>query len=126
MTAGYNQTVSVTRYEYDPDDDVGGAMPTGTIILQDVNCRIEPIQPTMALLEQGLETVKLFRVHVDYRAKTIKENDELKVTRPKDSWYYLNSFRVLSVQHPSIKPSDPRGYIELVVRRRDEAHLVTS
>jgi len=115
MTAGSNHIVTFVRYNYDPDDVIGGAKPTGTMLHQNIEVRIKAIEPTMALLEQGLETEKLFRVKI--HALDIQENDEMTVNLPINSWYYNKNFRVISTQHPSLHPSDPRHYMVLVVRR---------
>ena len=122
MPCGLNQIVSWTRYTFDPDDARGGSVPTGTVINPSLLVRIEPIEPTMALLEQGLETVKLFRVAVGYAGRDMQENDELIVNEPKESWYINQSFRVISVRHPSLRPNDPRSQVQVTVRRWDKAH----
>ena len=122
MPAGYNQLANVWRYTYPTDDDIGGSVPSGTIIHKSLLVRIEPLKPTTALLEQGLETVKLYQTSASYIALDIKENDELEVVEPAESWYINQHFRVISVQHPSLRPNDPRSQVQLIMRRRDEAH----
>lgn len=122
MTCGMNQLAKILRYSYPQDDDIGGSVPSGTMIHDSVLVRIEPIQPTMALLEQGLETVKLFRTSVSYYAKDIKENDEVVVYEPVESFYYNLHFRVISVQHASLRPNDPRSQVTIIMRRREDAH----
>jgi hypothetical protein len=126
MPAGYNALAKILRYDYKDDDDIGGANPSGTVMLENVWCRIEPIEPTMALLEQGLETVKLFRTTLDYRAKNVIENDELVVTAPIGSIYRNKAFRLISVRPSSLRADDPRSQVLVVMRRRDEAHQLTS
>lgn len=122
MPAGKNQMVQVWRYTYPQDDDIGGSLPSGTMILNSILVRIEPVKPTMALLEQGLETVKLFTTAMSYRAKEIKENDEIVVYEPKESFYYGQHFRVIGVQHPTLRPNDPRSEVHVIMRRREESH----
>lgn len=126
MTAGFNAMGYILHYNYEDDDDIGGANPSGTVVVPDVWCRIEPIEPTMALLEQGLETVKLFRTTLDYRAVNIEENDELVVTAPVGGFYTDKHFRLISVQHSSIRVDDPRSHVLVVMRRWDKAHRLTS
>jgi hypothetical protein len=126
MAAGYNALAKVLRYEFKDDDEIGGASPSGTVLLENIWCRIEPIEPTMALLEQGLETVKLFRTSLDYRAKNVSENDELVVTAPIGSIYRNKAFRLVSVQHSSLRADDPRSQVLVIMRRRHEAHQLTS
>jgi hypothetical protein len=126
MAAGHNALAKVLRYEFKDDDEIGGASPSGTVLLENIWCRIEPIEPTMALLEQGLETVKLFRTSLDYRAKSVSENDELVVTAPIGSIYRNKAFRLVSVQHSSLRADDPRSQVLVIMRRRHEAHQLTS
>lgn len=125
MTAGLNQVARIYRYDYEEDDYVGGANPTGTMLYENISVRIEPVAPTMALLEQGLETVKLFRTLLAYPAVGVKENDEVEVFLPRNSIYFNQRFRIISVEHPSMSPSGIRGYLRVTMRRRDEAHLRT-
>ena len=124
MPAGFNQLARVWRFTYPTDDSVGGSLPSGTIIHDSLLVRIEPVQPTMVLLEQGLETVKLFKTAVSYIAKDIKENDEIVVYDPIESFYYNLHFRVISVQHASLRPNDPRSQVVVVMRRREDAHTL--
>ena len=122
MPAGYNQIARIYRYTYPADDTIGGSVPSGTVLYDNLLVRVAPIEPTMALLEQGLETTKLYKTAITYRAKNVKENDELEIYYPSESWYYNQKFRIISVQHPSLRPNDPRSQVILVMRRRDEAH----
>lgn len=122
MPSGKNQLVRWWTFTTPVDDYVGGAMPSGTIVRSDLLVRIEPVKPTMAILEQGIETVKLFQTSVTYWAKDIEENDVLEVTYPPESWYIGKMFRVISVQHPSLRPNDPRSEVQVILRRWDKAH----
>ena len=124
MTAGSNHIVTFVRYNYDPDDVIGGSKPTGTMLHENIEVRIKAIEPTMALLEQGLETEKLFRVHV--HSVDIQENDEMTVNLPINSWYANKKFRVVSTQHSSLHPSDPRHYMSIVVRRTEKYREIQS
>ena len=126
MTAGFNALGYILHYDYEDDDEIGGSNPSGTVLVANVQCRIEPIEPTMALLEQGLETVKLYRTTLDYRAVNVQENDELVVSLPKGGFYTDKRFRFVSVQHSSLQVNDPRSHVLVVMRRRDEAHRLTS
>ena len=122
MTAGRNQIARWWTYTTPLDDVAGGAIPSGTIVNSSVLLRIEPLKPTMALLEQGVETVKLFQTDVSYVAKDIQENDVLEVVYPPESSYLNKMFRVISVQHPSLRPNDPRSQVLVILRRWDVAH----
>ena len=122
MPAGMNQLARVYRYSFPNDDSVGGSLPSGTLLHDSVLVRIEPLRPTMALLEQGLETVKLYQTNVSYVASDVDENDEFLIYEPVESWYYLKRFKVISVQHPSLRPNDPRSQVVVTLRRWEDAH----
>lgn len=122
MPAGTNQLARIYRYTTPTDDIVGGSLPSGTMIHDSVLVRISPVKPTIALLEQGLETVKLFKTAVSYQASDLKENDEFLIYEPTESWYYQQRFRVVSVQHASLRPNDPRSQVVVLLRRWDDAH----
>lgn len=122
MPAGFNQIARLWRYSTPFDDTVGGAVPIGTIIYENLLIRISPKMPTMALLEQGVETVKIYQTNLSWIAKDIKENDVLEVYEPYDSEYYSKKFRVIGVRHPSLRPNDHRSQVQVLLRRWDEAH----
>ena len=122
MPAGHNQLAKIYRYTNPNDDSIGGSLPSGTMIHDSVLVRISPINPTIALLEQGLETVKLFKTSVSYNAADLEENDEFLVYEPPESWYNQKRFRVIGVQHASLRPNDPRSQVVVTLRRWDTAH----
>jgi len=122
MPAGHNQIASVFRFSYPSDDMIGGSQPSGTVLYTGMLVRIEPLSPTTALLEQGVETTKLFETTISSRAVGIDENDEIVVTYPLDSPYYNKKFRIISVRHSSLRPNDPRSQTLLVLKRYEDAH----
>jgi hypothetical protein len=123
MPAGFNAVGNIIRYDYDPDDYVGGAMPSGTVIHESVWCRIDAVKPTMVLLEQGVETTSLFQTRLSYKAKNVQENDEFVVTAPVGSIYENVKFRLISVQHTSMRSDDPRNQILVVMRKRSRQEI---
>lgn len=122
MPAGYNCVGQIYRPVFAPDDEIGGAVPTGTLLYEYVPLRIKPIEPTMALLEQGLETPHFYRVAMQANAYAPQENDEVEVILPVDSWYHGFRFRTVSVQHASLGSTDPRRQTVVIMRRMDVAH----
>jgi hypothetical protein len=60
MPGGMNNRVRIWRIDYDSDDIVGGAMPTGTVAHSNVHARVEANPEDQLLLQQGLETVRTF------------------------------------------------------------------
>lgn len=126
MAAGVNLVVSVWTFGYPVDDSIGGAQPTGTVSYENIMARYEPVPPTIPLLEQGVETVKLFNFFVSRADIHIKENDELQIKAPLNHEYAGQFFRVVSVRPAGFHPSDNRGSIKLITRRREEAHGIQS
>ena len=108
------------------DDDQGGAVPTGTIVYQNIFSRISPLQPTLALLEQGLETPEIFGGLFQYPAFNITgsfevlHNDQYEVTWPPISSYYGKKFIIIGVQHQSY--DDARKYLAVHLRRLETAN----
>ena len=126
MPAGANQIARLWRYETPTDNYVGGAVPVGKILYSSLLIRISPKTPTMALLEQGLETVKLYDTAISWIAKDIKENDIIEVYEPYDSQYCNMKFRVISVRLPSLRANDHRSQVQVILRRWSDAHSIQS
>lgn len=124
MTAGLNLLGTVWRYTFPQDDAVGGAVPTGTPLYTNVEMRIQAEKPTMALLEQGLETPTMFTAVLHPGTLLIEHNDEIQVTAPTISTYYNEHFRVIGMQHTSQYADDTRGFILLNLRRVEIAHAL--
>jgi hypothetical protein len=101
MTAGLNIKIDVWRMSTAADDEVGGAVVTGTVAYQDLAARLSPRRPSQLMLEQGLETERIFDLIVTGHDVTMRERDEVEVTWPPDHPLYANRFRVVGVQYPS-------------------------
>ena len=122
MPAGHNSIARIIRYTTPLDDMIGGAVPSGTVLHDSVLVRISPVKPTMVLLEQGLETVKLFETELSWIAQDVRENDVLEVYEPFDSQFHDEQFRIISVRPPSLRANDPRSQVHVVLRRWEYAH----
>lgn len=122
MTAGLNLRLSITHYHYHADDSVGGAVPHGLTTYSDVQARLESKMPSQLLLEQGLETEKIFVFLVRSGTLDIHERDEVEITSPFSHKYYGKRFRVVGVTESNQHPSDPRTYLILNTVRSVEAH----
>lgn len=122
MVAGLNLLVSIWKYTYPADDSQGGAVPSGTMVYSNVPARIQSEKPTMALLEQGIETPTMFSAVVHPGTLVIEHNYEIQVTAPQKSLYYNERFRVIGMQHTSVYADDPRGFVLLTLRRVEESH----
>jgi hypothetical protein len=122
MTAGLDIRGRIWRINYGPDDDVGGAMVTGTVAYDFVQARLTPAKTSSLLLEQGIEAESLWNLQLRPTTMAIRERDEFEVTYPANHWNCGQRFRIISVQYPSMHPNDGRGFISTVAHRRDTAH----
>lgn len=121
MSAGLYLTGRVWRFTANNrDDKIGGATPSGTVIYDAVSARIETEQPTLALLEQGLETPIIFVGLLSPGSLLLKHNDQFEVTAPRLSPYMNERFRIIGIQQSSM--IDPRAFITVTMRRIEEAH----
>ncbi len=122
MVAGQNCKVTVWRINFNSDDAVGGAQPTGTAIYTNVLARITPNEPEQLLLQQGLEVPRTFDCTISPGTYTIYERDEIEVTEPFDYHYHNERFRVVGVRYSDFNVRDPRNYILLSLVRSVRAH----
>ena len=122
MPSGLNQVCRVIRFSYPQDDQVGGAVPSGTVLYNFLDIRIESQKPTMALEEQGVQTIKLFSAMLFEGNVTIEENDQIEVILPAFGWFYQKKFRVIGVQRDSSHPYLERNQIKLTLRRWELSH----
>ena len=76
---GFNLRIDVWRIDQDPDDYVGGAMLTGTLLYSGVQARLEDEAAPLILQAQGLETTHIYNCMVRPTTLDIHENDEVKV-----------------------------------------------
>jgi hypothetical protein len=97
MTQGLNLRGTIWRMNQDDDDEVGGAMITGTPQAANVPMAIFSRRPTQASLEQGLEVEAIYDATVRCGV-VIYERDEVEVTCPANSPHYGLRFRVMGVQ----------------------------
>lgn len=122
MTAGDNLGVKIWHFIYIADDAVGGAVPSGTVLYQHAHARIAPVAPTTPLLEQGVETNKLYRAIIDGRDIQIQEQDVVEITSPVIHFEYGKKYRALAVQRQSFAPNDRRQYLIVTMSRIEQAH----
>jgi hypothetical protein len=122
MIAGLNIRVDVWRIDTGDDDIVGGAVITGSLVYSDVACMMQPQDEEQLLLQQGIETVRIFNANVVPGTLDIREKDQLEISKPQDHPDWSNRFRVITVSKPSHNPRDPRNYLRLVLTRSVRAH----
>jgi len=122
MIAGMNVGFKVWRITTPADDYAGGAQTSGSVQYDCISARFEQQPVDQVFLEQGLETVHLFKVTAVPGTLDIRERDELELIKPVDHWEYRNFFRVVDVHHASHNPRDPRNYILMSLTRSVRAH----
>lgn len=120
MTAGMNSKGRIWRYYALTDDDQGGAVPTGTVIYDNVYARIAEKKSTQALLEQGLETPTILDAIFEPGNMILQSNDVYEDIYYPASPNYGKKFVIIGVHQPSMV--DKRKYLSGTLRRFDEAH----
>lgn len=120
--AGVNHTGKIIRQYNLPysDDEIGGSVPSGTIIKDPVFCRIEQMPATQVLLEQGLEVPDMYKAFAFYTGDPldIRTNDQLEIYAPQISPFFTKIFRVVGYRHSS-QQDDRRKFVELTLRRHE-------
>lgn len=121
MIAGFNLKGRIWRLTAaDNDDSVGGAVPSGTTLYEPIFGRIKAEEPTLALLEQGLETPTIFSAQLSYPVLTtgsfdFQHNDQYEVIDPPISPWYGKKFRIIGIQN--VEYNDARRYVNVKMRR---------
>ena len=112
--------VTVHAISQGTDDDVGGAIHTGTAGIVSIPATVEYLKPSLLLLEQGAETKRMARVVVQPGSLTIVERDELEIVGPPGHEDLGRFFRVASVDRTGFSPNDPRARHLLLTCERME------
>jgi hypothetical protein len=121
MRAGNNLHAKFTRLTYPNDDEVGGALPSGTVVYASVEGRIQDSVPAVEFALQGISTNKVSTAEFYPGTLDIREKDDAEVISPPNHPYFGITFRVNSVQKPNYHPADPRGFL-LVTMVRNTKH----
>jgi len=124
MVSGIDSRANIWRMTNQDDDEVGGAVISGSIAYQDVYTRMDAQPREQLLLQQGLETVRTFTAIIVPGNLDIRERDEYEITIPKDHIFYGQRFRINSVEYMFSNPRDPRNYILVNLSRSIRAHDV--
>lgn len=122
MLAGQNIRVTIMRDAYLTDDAGGGAQPTGTVLYENLSARRSQVRPTMALMDQGIETGKHFTFAFANGTVGVRENDWIIVTWPYNDRWINKTFRIVGEQSTSMQAGDPRQFLEFYARRSEIAH----
>jgi hypothetical protein len=121
MTAGMNSKGRILRFTYPADDAVGGSVPSGTVLYENVYARIAEKRSTQALLEQGLETPSIYEVIFQPGSMDLESNMVYEDNGYPSSPYYGKKFVIIGIHLPSLN-QDTRRYIAGSLRRFDIAH----
>jgi len=124
MVAGLNTKVRIYRIDFDDDDEVGGAMITGSVAHSNVMARIESNPEEQVLLQQGLQTLRTFNALIVPGSLDVRERDELEVTAPVHHPYYGVRFRIVGVQYSSMDRYNPNNYMRLAMVRDVRSHAL--
>lgn len=123
MTAGLNMLCEVWKFD-DIADDVGGNTPTGTILWDGVQMRLQNAPNSLTLNIQGYETDKFFSAIIYPRPEMnlVEKKHYIKPTSPPNHRYFNKMFRIVSIQEPNVHPSDPRRHLIVNLERSDIGH----
>lgn len=122
MPAGLNLTVRIWRFSFPADDDVGGSVPSGTILYDTVLARKITRMPDMVFMEQGLETERISQYMLWPATLVVKERDEIQITSPSNHLDYNKKFKIVGVSDVGFSPSDHRGYLIVSTSRSEISH----
>ena len=117
MRAGNNLSARIWRFSYPADDSVGGALPSGAIIYENVQARLQDTSPIAAFAIQGVETNKIHQAEVYPGTLDIQEYDQFEVVSPPNHPWVNLKMRIDTVQKPNYHPADPRGFLLLTMVR---------
>ena len=119
MTAGLVFSGKIWQLSFTDDDEVGGAVPSGTIVYDNVQLRLQNSRNSLDLTIQGFETSKFFSAVLPPRPRMnlVEKKHYLQVTSPPNSNHYLKMFRIVNIQESNFHPSDPRRYLILNLER---------
>ena len=117
MPAGMDVQTTIIRMNQVADDDVGGAVLTGTAVYECVATTLQEMPPSMLLLQQGIETKKMGRALVRPATMIIVERDEWLITAPSYHPYLDTRWRIIKVNYPQMPISRKISLIQLTLER---------
>ena len=123
MSAGFVLSGNIWQFT-DHVDDVGGSTPSGTVVYENVQLRLQNSPNSLDLNIQGYETSKFFSATVQPRPgmNLVEKKHYLEVLSPPNHRYYQKMFRIESIQEPNFHPADKRRYLVINLTRSDIAH----
>ncbi len=123
MTAGLILNCKIWEFT-DRVDEVGGYTPSGTVIYEGVQLRMQNPRNSLAMNIQGYETSKFFSATIFPRpGMNLQEKKHYaQITSPTNHRYYLKFFRIISILEPDVHPADPRRFLVANLERSDTPH----
>src|SRR5512139_185749 len=123
MTAGFILSGKIWEFA-DHADEVGGHMPSGTIIYDGVQARLQNSPNSLDMNIQGYETSKFFSAIIYPRPgmNLVEKKHYFQPINPPNYRYTSHFFRIVSIQEPNFHPSDPRRYLLVNLERSDTPH----
>ncbi|NGX44870.1 MAG: hypothetical protein K940chlam2_00010 [Chlamydiae bacterium] len=103
------------------DDDVGGAVETGTYLARGVAGNLSMMGPSQMSLEQGLEVPALADIFLRPRpgSVVIRERDQLQVVGPPAHPNLGEYWRIESVDTPPMHPANRKSFFTIKASRVD-------
>lgn len=109
MVAGFRMNITVWRMNQVADDDIGGAIFTGTAVYQNLPALVDYREPNMLLLEQGIEVKRMAKVMIQPGTFDIKSRDELEIVGPVGHEDVGKRMRIRNISRTGFSPNDSRG-----------------
>lgn len=100
---------------------MGGAVPSGTVVYDGIEGRIQDATPIPAFAIQGVSTKKIVLGEFYPGTLDIREYDQCEIVSPANHPYIGLKLVIDTVQKPNYHPSDPRGIL-LLTMVRDTKH----
>lgn len=120
--SGLNCSISVIRWLEVTDDEVGGSNPTGTVLHQHLQARLEEDLIDSSFFQQGLETTKTFSGQIWGHELQLREQDEILVVSPPNHKYYNKRFRIKDARYDSRHPGIKQNYVLVKLTRSQISH----
>jgi hypothetical protein len=123
MTAGLILSGKIWEFT-DYRDDVGGNTPSGTVIYENVQVRLQNSPNSLDMNIQGYETSKFFSAILRPRPgmNLVEKKHYFQPTSPPVYRYAGDFFRIISIPESNFHPSDPRRYLIVNLERSDPTH----
>jgi hypothetical protein len=99
-------------------------MPSGTVIYDGVQARLQNSPNSLEMNIQGYETSKFFSALFYPRPgmNLVEKKHYFQPINPPNYRYANHFFRIASIQEPNFHPADPRRYLLVNLQRSDTPH----